>query len=151
MKKTLMIVAIIAMITIAGSMIYYFIFFKPGQQKSEIRLQEQKLELEKEKQRADEIRIEKDKEYKEQQELNKKAELAEQLVDLTNWYNEAMEKAYENYKKSWNEYCKDRGLAPDSLLPIDIANDLGEYYQKELDHIDKLYQNSKDEIYKLYD
>ena len=48
MKKALMIVAIIALVAIAGSMIYYFVFFKPEQQKAEIRLEAQKLEFEKE-------------------------------------------------------------------------------------------------------
>ena len=47
MKKALMIVAIVAIVAIVGSFIYYYIFFKPGIEKAEIRLQEQKLESEK--------------------------------------------------------------------------------------------------------
>lgn len=151
MKKTLMIIAIIAIIAITGSLIYYFVFFKPSQQKSEISLQEQKLELEKEKQRADEIKIEKDKEYKEQQELNNKAELAEKLGYLEKWRSEGLQKAYKNYKENWYNECINRGLAPDSPLPMDIANRLEDIYRKDINHINKLYQDLKDDIYKLYD
>ena len=42
MKKVLMIIAIVAIIAIAGSLIYYFVFFKPGIERAEIRLREQK-------------------------------------------------------------------------------------------------------------
>ena len=79
MKKALMIIAIVAIVAIAGSMIYYFIFFRPEKERAEIKLQEEKLEFEKEKQRSTEISIEKDKEDKAQQELNKKSDLAEKL------------------------------------------------------------------------
>lgn len=42
-----MIIAIVAIVAIAGSLIYYFVFFRTGIEKAEIRLQEQKLESEK--------------------------------------------------------------------------------------------------------
>jgi uncharacterized FlaG/YvyC family protein len=54
MKKALMIVAIVVMVAIAGSMIYYFVFYKPGVERAEIKLQEQKLEQDKEKQKIEE-------------------------------------------------------------------------------------------------
>lgn len=41
-KKALMIVAIVAIVVIAGSLIYYFVFFRPGIEKEQISLQEQK-------------------------------------------------------------------------------------------------------------
>ncbi|MHB8276154.1 MAG: hypothetical protein ACYDIA_00665 [Candidatus Humimicrobiaceae bacterium] len=41
MKKALMIIAIVVIIAIAGSMIYYFVFFRPGIAKAEIMLQEE--------------------------------------------------------------------------------------------------------------
>ena len=47
MKKSLMIIAIIGIVVMAGSLIYYFVFFRTGIEKAEIRLQEQKLESEK--------------------------------------------------------------------------------------------------------
>lgn len=37
-----MIIAIVAMLAIAGSFIYYYVFFRPEIEKAEIRLQEQK-------------------------------------------------------------------------------------------------------------
>jgi predicted Holliday junction resolvase-like endonuclease len=44
MKKALMIIAIIGIIVIAGSVLYYFVFYKPGLEKSQVNLQEQKLQ-----------------------------------------------------------------------------------------------------------
>ena len=151
MKKALMIIAIVAIIAITGSLIYYFVFFRPEKERSEIVLQEQKLELEKEKQRADEIRIEKDKEYKAQQDLNKKAELAEKLDDLDKWYNEALEAIYETYLEDWDINCKKLGLLSGSELPGDIGTALDDRYQKSIEVLNKRYQDLKDNIYKLYE
>jgi hypothetical protein len=156
-KKALMIVALVAIIAIAGSLIYYFIFFKPTQQKAEIRLQEQKLEMEKDKQRADEIRIENDKKdkelqelNKEQQELDKKAQLSIALADIDKWYNEALDEARKVYHEDWDLNCKNRGLAPGSPLPSDIAKGLDDRFHESIVIINKNYEMKKDEIYKLY-
>lgn len=46
MKKALFIVSIIAIVVIAGSLLYYFVFFRPGVEKAELRLQQQKAEEE---------------------------------------------------------------------------------------------------------
>ena len=54
MKKALMIVAMVAIVAIAGSMIYYFVFYKAEKERAEVALQEQKLEDEKEKQNIEE-------------------------------------------------------------------------------------------------
>jgi len=151
MKKALMIIAIIAIAAIAGSLIYYFVFFRSGIEKAEIKLQEQRLELEKGKQRADEIRIEEDKEYKEQQELNNKAELVEKLDNLDKWYNEALETIIETYHEDWDLNCKKLGLSPRSPLPGDIAKELDDRYQKSIEVLNKRYQDLKDNIYKLYE
>lgn len=43
-KKALMIIAIIAIVAIAGSFVYYFVFFRPGIEKTEIRLRNKKLQ-----------------------------------------------------------------------------------------------------------
>ena len=37
-----MIIAMVAIVAIAGSLVYYYVFFRPGIEKAEIRLQEQK-------------------------------------------------------------------------------------------------------------
>ena len=42
MKKALLIISIIAIIVITGSLLYYFVFFRPGIEKAEIKLEEQK-------------------------------------------------------------------------------------------------------------
>ena len=44
MKIALMVVAMVAIVAIAGSMIYYFVFFRPGIEKAELILLEQNLE-----------------------------------------------------------------------------------------------------------
>ncbi len=158
MKKALMIVAIIGIIIIAGSMLYYFVFYRPGIVKVELKLQEQKLELEKEKQKATEVSIEKDREDRlqqeaneEQQELNKKAALEKALNDLDVWYNEAMQKVNESYKENWYNECISRGLAPESPLPKDVADHLEELRQKGFERVNKEYQSQKDGLFKLYE
>ena len=140
MKKALMIVAIVALIAIVGSMVYYFIFLRTEKERAEISLQEQELEFEKEKQRTEK-----------QQEFNNKTELINQLDDLRVWYNESMEKVYENYRENWYNECISRGLAPDGSLPKNKADELDDQYHKEIEYIDKLYQGLKDDLYKLYD
>ncbi len=42
MKIVLMVCAIVLVIAVSGSMIYYFVIFKPGIERAEIKLQEQK-------------------------------------------------------------------------------------------------------------
>jgi hypothetical protein len=56
MKKALMIIAIIAIIIIAGSMVYYYVFYKPGIESAAIKLQEQKLEVEKSSQIKEQVK-----------------------------------------------------------------------------------------------
>lgn len=79
MKKALMIVAMIAIIAIAGSMIYYFVFFKPGIAKAEIKLQEQKFELDK-----------KEIEKKAAEEATRKVNLEKCLKEADDWYGEML-------------------------------------------------------------
>ncbi|TET06176.1 MAG: hypothetical protein E3J83_06345 [Candidatus Atribacteria bacterium] len=42
MKKALMVIAIVAIVAIAGSLIYYFVFFKPGMERAEVQNNEAK-------------------------------------------------------------------------------------------------------------
>jgi flagellar basal body-associated protein FliL len=49
MKKALMIVALVAIVAISGSMIYYFVFFRTEKERTETKLQEQKEKEEAEK------------------------------------------------------------------------------------------------------
>ncbi|GAH06685.1 unnamed protein product, partial [marine sediment metagenome] len=135
MKKTLMIIAIVAIVVIAGSLLYYYVFFRPGIEKAEIRLQE-------EKQSAEELRIENEKKNKEQEELNKKVALSEALVKLAGWYDDDLDSAYKTYVEEWNAECKRLGKAPDSPLPGDLADKLGERYDQAVKRIDELYQSS---------
>jgi uncharacterized membrane protein len=43
-KKALMIMAIIVIVATVGSLVYYFVFFRPGIEKTEIRLRNKKLQ-----------------------------------------------------------------------------------------------------------
>jgi regulator of replication initiation timing len=73
MKKALMIVAIIALVAIAGSLVYYFVFFKPENARVELRLQEKLQE--------DKIK---------QEQVNKE-KLKQALDELDNWYKEGID------------------------------------------------------------
>lgn len=150
-----MIVAISALIAIAGSMIYYFVFFRPEIAKAEIRLQE-------EKQAADELRIESEVESKKQEELDKKAALGQEVLDkkvklvealaeAEKWYNDSIAQANEAYYAQWNIECERLGRKPNSALPVDIVTILDDRHNKTINQIEKQYQSKKDDIYKLYE
>ena len=135
-----MIIAIVAVVAIAGSMIYYYVFFRTGIEKAEIRLQEEKLELEKENQRDEE-----------QEELNKKAALFEALAGLEKWHNESLDQAYKTYREQWDKACKYLGKEPGSDLPNVIKKDIDEEYNKACEKIDKQYQAEIEKTFKLWE
>jgi len=171
-KIVLMVCAIVLVIAISGSMIYYFAFAKPGHERAE-------LEWEKEKQ-AEEDRKET---AKQKEEVFKKAEIeAEQTANeealleclntAINYQTESLEDAYDFYRNrldvalknnldSWNAECKRLGFENDCALPQNIANNVTEVYESEVkradeaykssvERIDKIFENSKEDCYKLY-
>ena len=75
LKTALMIIAIIGIIVIAGSMIYYFVIFRPGIEKAELKLQEQKAEADK-----------KDTEQKATEEATRKENLEKCLKEADDWW-----------------------------------------------------------------
>jgi len=46
MKKALMIIAMVCIIAITGSVVYYYVYFKPENTRAELRLQEDKVKQE---------------------------------------------------------------------------------------------------------
>ena len=148
MKKALMIIAIVAIVAITGSLIYYLVFFRPGIEKAEIRLQE-------EKQASEKLRIETEKKDKEQKEIDKKTGLVNALAYLEKWHNDSLDQAYKDYSAQWKKACEDLGMKfttpPESLLPKATADMLNEYYDKAVERIDESYQSQKDDIYNLYE
>lgn len=172
MKKALMIVAIVTLVAIAGSMIYYFVFFKPGIAKAEIRLQEQKFQQEKDIQTQDSL----DKALKEKQatvnSIAKESALSSCLDQAYKDYSSAFDKAKSNllesfkmindlYSKNWDTECAKLNLSPGSPLPTYIADRLKkelddqtakaiEYSDKAFAKIEKDYENAKADCYKLY-
>jgi flagellar basal body-associated protein FliL len=95
MKKALMIIAIVAIVAIAGSMIYYYVFFRTGIEKAEIRIQEQKLELEK-----NEI------DKKNAEEALRKENLEKCLKELEDWKKNLFEEIQylEEAEFAWKAY-----------------------------------------------
>jgi hypothetical protein len=121
MKKALMIAAIFAILLIAGSVTYYYVFYLPGNARAK-----QQIETE-----------------------NKKA-LNDCLKQAELKHASAISKAWDNYKKSWDGECKSRNLPAGSPLPVNIADKLDQQYKDEIDRVDKLYENEKADCFKLY-
>lgn len=144
MKKALMIIAIVAIVVIAGSLLYYFVFFKPGLQQKDLEFQKEKYQIE-----------QKEKQDNKQEELNKKIGLLNALADLEKWHNDSLDKAYKDYSDQWRKACEDLGLKfispSESGLPKARAETLNENYNQEIKRIDESYQSRKDDIYKLFE
>lgn len=172
MKIALMIVAIVVMVAIAGSLIYYYVFFRPGIEKAEIRLQEQKFQQEKEIQTQESL----DKALKEKdatlESIAKDSALSSCLDQAYKNYISAWDDAKSNmlkgfqmindiYNKSWDAECAKRGLAPGSPLPSSIADKLNKElddqtaevskgFDNQIERIEKNYENAKNDCYKLH-
>jgi len=67
----------------------------------------------------------------------------------TYWYGDAMENAYRDYRESWDNECKNRGLDPSSPLLNNIADKLYSHYQKDIENINEKYQSQRDGIDKV--
>ena len=133
-----MIVAIIAIIVIAGSILYYFVFFRPGREKAEIQLQtlqeqtqEQKFEIEKE-----EIR-------KFDEEFWKIAEEKDRLDEenLKN-FNESMsdvekQNFIKKIKKEYSEYIL-------KFKSLTIPKPLDEFYYKKIEQFNAFQADNTD-------
>ena len=110
MKKTLMITAIVAIVLIAGALVYYFVFFKPGIERDVIKLQEQKLELE----------------QKEKQEKKAKCE-------------ECLKEAKKNYEARQDRWYDLNNKPKDSGMPKEAFELMWKTYQDEINNCYKQY------------
>jgi len=133
MKKALLIVSMVAIVAIAGSMIYYFVFFKTEQAREQLRLEE--------------VKIKQEQNAKTQNLLSRKAAITE----LDNWRAEADYFAYEEYKSKWNFQCEQLNKPADSSLPKNIAKELESWLDKEKNIIAEEYKAKLDAIIKQYD
>jgi flagellar basal body-associated protein FliL len=138
MKKALMIVAIVAIVAIAGSMIYYFVFFRTGIAKEEIRLQEQKLQQEQEKEKKATV-----------DSIANKHALNDCLKQAELIHNLAVGAAWENYQKSWDTEVK-RLNSKDDTLPNNLADDLNKDRIDAISRADTQYESSKNDCFKLH-
>lgn len=120
-KIILIICAVVLTIAVSSSLIYYYVYFRPANERAKWQAE---LEWEKEKQ----ARQERKEALEEYEKKIKKAEL-----------DSCLDRAYENYQKMWDDECKRLGYKPGSALPKDIADNLNEYYE-----------NDKEDCYKLY-
>jgi len=134
-----MITAIIAIVAIAGSLLYYYVFFRTGIEKAEVRLQEQNLELEKIKQSAEE----------EEKNIRQQG-LVKCLDNADKEYSRRLLENYQAYSDSWNAECKRLNLPVNSSLPKESA----ERIEKELDdgyeRITKDYESKKNDCFKFW-
>lgn len=151
MKKALMIVAIVALIAIAGSMIYYFVFFRTDKERAEVMLQVERLKYEKEQKTLEQTKIYLDKKDKEQAEANKKLNLLNALDNLTKWYDDGMSQIFKDYLIEWNDACKRLGLKPDSALPSTMAEGIDKRRSEKEKFLTESYNSQKEDIYKLYE
>ena len=105
-KIVLMVCAIVAIIAIAGSVIYYFVFFKPEIEKAEIKLQVQKLELEKneiDKKNTEETLRKENLENCLEKVEDWKAEILEEISGMEGITNEDMASMWEIYQDRLTE------------------------------------------------
>ena len=121
MKIILIVCVIVLVLAISGSMIYYFAFAKPANERAN-------LEWEKEKLRKEE----------EQREEEKQQEVFEESVRRSALF-ECLDNAYKTYIQQWNEQCEELGKPDDCELPKITADWLNEYYDKACDDCYKLY------------
>lgn len=120
MKKVLIIVAIVTLVAITGSMVYYFAFAKPASVRAE-------LEWEREKQNKADTKERMEKREAEAEELERDYMLNQCLAD-----------AYDNYIEAWGEQAKRLGIE-DGFLPGETADALNEAHEKAQEHCFKLY------------
>ena len=160
-KIVLMVCAIVLVLAISGSMIYYFAFFIPGNEKAkweaEIELKQEQLEWEKEKQEKEEqqkknkeIKLEQEKFEKETQEALKQQGLADCLDGAYQNYKERMDECFKTYVRAWDTACEIIGRNPDCTLPEKTADSLDKDYQREVDRTEKAYDDDKADCFKLY-
>ena len=148
MKIALIIVAIIVMVAIAGSMIYYFVFFRPGIEKVDTALKTQQEQTQEQKFEAVRQEIIKfDEEYWEIAEEyrlliegnNKKIDSlikgAENNPGLD--YSPAMENLADKITKDYSKYIQ-------KFKSLTIPNPLDEFYYKKIEQFNAFQSQNTD-------
>lgn len=130
-KIVLMVCAVVLVLAVSGSLIYYFGFFKPNNERAEweaeIKVKEEQLAFEKEKLRKEE-------EKREEEELKKYLKEKQREIDLQN----CLDGAYEDYDKMWAEAVKRLDSKGDAL-PLDLADSLNEMHTEQREECFKRY------------
>jgi len=141
---------LIFVLSVSGSLIYYYVFFRPEIEKAEIRLQEEKQRVEEQQKKNEEIKIEQEKQEKEIKEVLNKEYLAKCLDEAYQNYAKDLDDVFKTYIENWNAECKRLGLAPDSALPNKLAESLNESYKTEVGRMDIAYENAKKDCYNFW-
>lgn len=119
-KVVLMVCAIVMVIAISFSLIYYYAFFRPANEKAEWEAQ---LEWEKEKLKKEEL----EKLEEEHEELVEREALAK-----------CLDEADETYREMWDEEVK-RFDSKDNTLPTDVAEYLNKIREKRYEDCYKFF------------
>ena len=124
-KTGLMILVIFAVLLIAGSITYYYVFYLPGNAKA---MQDKATE----------------------ESITEKNALNNCLLMASIVHDQALKTAWENYNEAWKGECKRLNLTENSALPNIIADRLNQRHKDEIDRADKQYESAKNDCYKLY-
>ena len=148
MKLALMIVAIIGIVVIAGSVLYYYVFYRPGIKKADIALKTQQEQTQEQKfETARQEIIKFDEEYWEiaeeytplQEENNKK--LKDLIRDVENNpnldYSPASKNLTDKINKDYSEYIQ-------KFKSLTIPNPLDEFYYKKIEQFNAFQSQNTD-------
>ena len=144
MKIVLMVCAIVLVVAVAGSMIYYFAFAKPGNERAkweaELDLEREKLEEEYNR-RIEELKWEKEKMSKEEEQKERSEKQEEEQTEALREYRlyRCLEDAFDTYIERWNEKCKELGEPDDCALSFDTAELFDKYLDEAEEQCFKLY------------
>lgn len=119
-RIVLMVCAVVLVLAVSGSMIYYFAFAKPANERAELEWEKEKQEKEEQQKNAEEAR-----------DILAELERERKLFDC-------LDKAYENYIDAWNEQAE-RLDSKDGFLPGVTADKLNESYEKAKEECFRLY------------
>jgi len=155
LKIVLIVCAIVLVLAVSGSMIYYYAFFRP---RNETAKWEAELEFEKEKQEA-ELKKEAEELAKEEaqkreeklKEIVREGALSECLNGAYENYQKNLDMAYEEYVRQWNFSCEELGRQKDCGLPDYIADKLNKEHENTVERYDKIYESDKKDCYDFWD
>ncbi len=124
-KIVLMVCAIVLVLAVSGSMIYYYVFFRPGIERAE-----------------------------QQSEIANKKALTDCLAQAEAEHQRNLTEEYERYIQNWDIAIETQkrldNTKKDDTLPPDIGERIDNIYQDGIERADKQYENTKADCFKLH-